>query len=385
MGIFMKNRLNVAFQGHILSNYNAGLTKALQRVGIMINLFTSDYKSYDLQSGNISNFPLSNVLNFLALPERLKNLFKEYSMDPWLLRNLKEKNISLIHVNVASSCDAFLKASRRYSIPIVYTNHYAPEPEPLYDPNLDPYTSSHEKEILLIPNLSENSFRVIAVSEYARKTLKREFGIDSEVIYHGVDSMMFNPALLRVKRKYLGIEGTEKMVLWVSRFGHHPYKDPFTFIRAACLVLKKYPNTKFIMIGKGPLQTYAKFLASKLRLGSSLKFVSNVENLNLFYAASDVFVSTSYNDNFGLVVAEAMACGKPVVTSDRGATPEVRGDAGLAFKYGCHEDLADQIILMFENEDLAEKLGAKAYERILQNFTWERAAEKYLSLYKKAA
>jgi len=120
-----------------------------------------------------------------------------------------------------------------------------------------------------------------------------------------------------------------------------------------------------------------------LSVNRNVKIIDYVKHLNLFYAASDVFVLPTFNDNFGLVVAEAMACGKPVIVSNRGAPQELIGDTGLIFEYGSHHELADKIAILLENEDLRQKLGVKARKRIAENFTWDKAAGKYADLYEK--
>ena len=136
------------------------------------------------------------------------------------------------------------------------------------------------------------------------------------------------------------------------------------------------------MIGKGPLKSYAVNLAKKLSIQNSLRVIDYVEKLNRYYVSSDIFVMTSYNDSFGLVAAEAMACGKPVIVSNRGAPIEVIGKAGYTFKYACHNELAEKIIFLLENEEIRIKMGKKAQERIVNNFSWEKAAKKYLKIYK---
>jgi len=62
---------------------------------------------------------------------------------------------------------------------------------------------------------------------------------------------------------------------------------------------------------------------------------------------------------------------------------EVVGDAVLQFEYGCYQDLADKIVMLLEDEELNRKMGVKAHTRIVNNFTWDKAAMKYLSTYKK--
>jgi len=370
----MNNELNVFFQEHTLSSYSVALTKALSAKGVNINLFTIKRK-LKKQGVNVKYFPLSKLM--WGLGRKIIN----GCMYSWLLKNIENSNVRVFHINVASNSEIFLEAGERYRIPMVYTNHYVLESEPLE--SLDAESSIYKKEKLLTPFICENSFKVVTVSQYAKRRLKEEFEINSDVIYHGVDLSVFNPSVSRVYRKLLDVQNDEGIVLWVARFGHHPYKDPFAFIRAIPLVLRDYPKTKFVMIGKGFLKRYAINLAKKLSLSRSLVFFDYVENLNYFYASSDVFVLSSFNDNFGLVVAEAMACGKPVIVSNRGAPKEVVGDAGLTFEYGCPSDLADKIIMLLENEDLREKLAVKAHKRIVENFTWEKAAEKYLEIYNK--
>jgi len=379
----VKNYLNVFFQEHALLSYTANLAKTLSAIGVNVNLCTMQPKRKKLkkQGVNVRHFPLSKLI--WILPKgRNRKIIERYTLNPWLLKTIKNGGIEVLHVNFASKSEIFLKAKNDYKIPLVYTNHYVPEPEPL-DTFVDDFLLK-EEEKFWIPRVCEEASEVVTVSKYAKRRLKEEFGIDSSFIYHGVDLNRYNPSLPK-KRKSLGFEPDEKIVLWVARFGHHPYKDPFTFIRAIPLVLQQCPKTRFVMIGKGFLKPYVIGLAKKLSVYEQVKFIDFVRHLNLFYAASDVFVLPTFNDNFGLVVAEAMACGKPVIVSNRGAPQEFVRDAGLLFEYGSHLELADKIVMLLEDEDLRQKLGAKAHKRIVENFTWDKAARKYLEIYKKVS
>lgn len=372
--------MNVAFQEHEVLNYTVGLTRALSRAGVSISLIT-ERKNLEIQGVQVKKIPFSSIQGFM--PDYLKKgIIGKYIVHPCFLNSLKNLNLSILHVNYASKCETFLEIKERNKIPMIYTNHFVMESEPLTA--LDPNPSRSEKEKLFIPIVCENSAKVITVSEFARNRLKEEFGIDSKVVYHGVDLNRFNPFIPRTTRKHLNAKDDEKIVLWVARFGHYPYKDPFTFIRAIPLVLEKQSNIRFIMVGKGYLKPYAINLARKLGL-NRLQFIDKVDELNSYYAAADLFVLTSYNDNFGLVVAEAMACGKPVIISNKGAPPEIVENTGLMFEYGCHQDLADKITMLVENKNLSRRLGAIAHRRIVENFTWEKAARKYLDIYREVA
>lgn len=377
----VKKHLNVFFEEHQLSAYSANLAKTLSAIGINVNFLTWYPKrtKWKKQGVNARIFPLSKLI-WIMPTSKSKNIIMRHVFYPWFLKTIKNGKIELLHVNVASRSEVYLKAKNAYKIPLIYTNHYVPESEPLDAVSND--FSFNEKEKFWIPRVCEEASKVVTVSEYAKRRLKEEFGIDSTFIYHGVDLNTYNPSLPKIK-KSLGFELDEKIVLWVARFAHHPYKDPFTFIKAIPLVLRQCPKTRFVMIGKGFLKPYVINLAKKLSVYRHVKIIDYVKHLNLFYAASDVFVLPTFNDNFGLVVAEAMACGKPVIVSNRGAPQEFVRDSGLIFEYGSHYDLADKIIMLLENEDLRKKLGVKAHKLIAENFTWEKAAKKYADIYHK--
>jgi glycosyltransferase involved in cell wall biosynthesis len=380
----MKNELNVFFHEHALVSYTGDLTRALSAIGVNVNLVTMNPQLRKLTNHGMSVrwFPLTKAI--WITPTRWgRKIIEKHIMYYWLLQNIKNLNVAVFHVNIASISEIFLKAKRRCGIPMIYTNHYVPEPEPLETLDAKEFLF-YEGEKLWIKRICEHSSEVVTVSKYAKKRLKEEFGINSTVIYHGVDTNKYNPSLPN-KKESLGFKPDEKIVLWVARFGNHPYKDPFTFIKAIPTVLRQYPKTKFLMVGKGSLKPYAINLAKRLSVYESIMFLDYVEHLNYVYASSDVFVFPSFNDNFGLVVAEAMACGKPVIISNRGAPREVVGDAGLTFEYGSHRDLADKIIMLLENDDLNRKIGEKAHKRIVENFTWDKAAKKYINIYENIA
>jgi len=378
----MKKTLNVFFSEHALTSYTSSLTRALSEVGVNINLFTLRPKLKELEKYGVKvrYFPFSKAV-WLIPSKQGKRIVERSVGYKWLLKKLRELDINILHTNTASKAGSFIRAKEKYKIPLVYTNHYVPEPEPFDTLDAKEFLI-YEKEKILIPHLCEHSSKVVTVSKYARDVLKREFGIDSTFVYHGVDLEKYNPSLPR-KRKSLGLDPDEKIVLWVARFGNRPYKDPFTFLKAMPLVLKQCPNTRFVMIGKGSLEPHIIDLAKKLSVYKHIKIINYVNHLNLFYATSDVFVLPTFNDNFGLVAAEAMGCGKPVIVSNRGASQEFVKDAGLIFEYGSHVELSDKIVMLLEDEDLRQKLGAKAHKRIVENFTWEKAARKYEEIYKK--
>ena len=91
----------------------------------------------------------------------------------------------------------------------------------------------------------------------------------------------------------------------------------------------------------------------------------------------------SLYEGFGIPVAEAMACGRPVLTSDVSSLPDVVGDAAVLVDPYRVEDIADGLVAIAESESLREKLAARSLERA-KLYTWPRTAELTCAAYRKA-
>ncbi|MCJ7740898.1 glycosyltransferase family 4 protein [Candidatus Microgenomates bacterium] len=106
------------------------------------------------------------------------------------------------------------------------------------------------------------------------------------------------------------------------------------------------------------------------------------KDLPALYCGACLFVYPSLYEGFGLPVLEAMACGVPVVTSDRGSLKEIAADAALAVDPEEVEDIALKMTRIFMDEKLKSELIKKGLENAAK-FTWKKTAEKVLSFYKK--
>ena len=95
---------------------------------------------------------------------------------------------------------------------------------------------------------------------------------------------------------------------------------------------------------------------------------------------SDVFVFPSHLEGFGLAVAEAMACGKPVVAYDNQTNREIIGGAGILVPEGDLDKFSSAVINVLQDPALAALLGASARKRVLERFDWNSAAKQYVEL-----
>jgi glycosyltransferase involved in cell wall biosynthesis len=107
-----------------------------------------------------------------------------------------------------------------------------------------------------------------------------------------------------------------------------------------------------------------------------------IQDMVRLYSHASLFVFPSLYEGFGMPVIEAMACGAPVVTSNRASLPEVAGDAAVLVNPESDDELAEAMVRLVRDASLRESLRAKGFVRAKQ-FTWERAARQTLAVYKE--
>jgi glycosyltransferase involved in cell wall biosynthesis len=105
------------------------------------------------------------------------------------------------------------------------------------------------------------------------------------------------------------------------------------------------------------------------------------DELAALYAGAEAFLFPSLAEGFGLPVLEAMACGTPVVTSDRSALPEVAGDAALLCDPTDHISIGEALSRVLRDRDLAARLRRAGLDRA-SGYTWDRMARETATLYR---
>lgn len=147
---------------------------------------------------------------------------------------------------------------------------------------------------------------------------------------------------------------------------------------------RRYP---LVVTGMGgwsgePLETVAR----RHRIGPDVRITGYVDEdtLAVLYSGARALVWPSWYEGFGLPPLEAMACGTPVITSDRASLPEVVGDAGLLVDPGDRDALADAMRRVVEDDPLAVRLGERGIARSAE-FSWARAAQAHAALYRQWA
>jgi glycosyltransferase involved in cell wall biosynthesis len=163
----------------------------------------------------------------------------------------------------------------------------------------------------------------------------------------------------------------------------HPRKNMKTLLQALRIVRDQYPHAQLLKIGTaGSPEWRAKTVRGAadvgLRMDEDIVLLEGVSDdvLAHAYRAADVFVTASLYEGFGLPAVEAMAVGTPVVVTDRGALPEVVGDAGLVVKADA-EALATAVCsTMTSGEQMIGAGRLRAAE-----LSWSSAADRYLEIF----
>jgi len=221
---------------------------------------------------------------------------------------------------------------------------------------------------------------LVTVSEFCRHDISSAFGIDAEkihVIGNGIDTDLFQPApdVAKNPRRIITTASSDQ-----------PLKGQKFLLQALALLKQQFPDVSLTVIGALKASGECARLVSELGLGEHIQFRQDlsVEALVAEYNRATVAVTPSLYEGFGLPAVEAMACGTAVVTSDGGALPEVVGSAGLVVPAGDSQALADAIAKVLANPALALQLGAQGRARIVDQFSWQKAAQSFVQLYRTA-
>lgn len=229
--------------------------------------------------------------------------------------------------------------------------------------------------------------RIIFISKYCRERLSDRKNLAGEIIPFGVDFDTFKPQPRdNYIRKRFGIPGSRPLLFSVQRLD--PWKKTEVLIRTIHFLDKSGLAVSAIIGGIGPEKKKLEHMIHRLNLENKVflpGFIPERE-LPVYYASADIFCFHSTFETFGLVLLEAMASGKPIVTVRSTAIPELIEDrkTGLLVETESPQQLAQAIAYLLENQELREKLGQEARSKALE-FSWTKVAQQYEKVLTEAA
>ncbi|MBN1656018.1 MAG: glycosyltransferase family 4 protein [Deltaproteobacteria bacterium] len=174
------------------------------------------------------------------------------------------------------------------------------------------------------------SDRIYAISHYTRDRMARFTGISADKVE--ILPVTIDPYLIQHEpdsnfRERLGISKNEKVLLTVARLSaSERYKGYDRVIRSLPLVRERFPNLKYIIVGKGEREEIARISRVISEVGVEelveLKGFVSEENLVNYYNTTDLFIMPSTGEGFGIVFLEALLHGKPVIAGNRDGSVE---------------------------------------------------------------
>jgi len=234
--------------------------------------------------------------------------------------------------------------------------------------------------------LTYEAWRVIVCSSYMEKELQRVFQLPTDkirVVPNGVDLNRYQRRDEQRFSRDFYASPDEKIVFFVGRLVQE--KGAHLLLDAVPKVLRYYPKIKFVIAGKGPALDYLKNRAQDLGVFERIYFTGYIDDAtrDFLYQEADLAVFPSLYEPFGMVVLEAMAARTPVVVADVGGLGEIvqHGVNGLKCYPGNPDSLADNILKLLYEPDLAGRLAERAYNDLRRFYTWEEIAYKTREVY----
>lgn len=300
----------------------------------------------------------------------------------WGIKNLVKKlyrdfKFDLIHAHVALPDGyAAMELAQDLDIPFVVTIHGAD----LY------ITIKKNTECLYtLKQVFKRADRIILVSHELKKILSNYFEVSDKLLVIGngipinkIYTCKDNADLSNNKNKGL-------MLLSASYLIERKGID--YNLRALSKLINKYPELRYIIAGDGVEKNKLQELAKELGVYERVEFIGMLSHDDVlkYMSEADIFSLPSWNEAFGVVYIEAMACGKPVIGCEgEGLEDFVRNfETGLLVKPKDVNSLAEAMDFLLSNPDKAKEIGKRGQKLVLDNYTWEKNAEKTIRVYQE--
>lgn len=221
----------------------------------------------------------------------------------------------------------------------------------------------------------------VSISQEVANTVHTVYGrgVYTPVIYNGIPTERF---ISRAKRDNAA-EKKDLILLHVGRFA--PQKNHLLLIEAFALAINECPEMQLWLVGDGELKAAIQKKVMEMGLEGKVLFLGLRNDIPKLMAESDLLILSSDYEGVPLVVLEAMAAGKPVISTAVGGVPElvVDGITGFLVPPGQPEALAQAILKLATNPELRQSMGEAAQRRAVELFDISRTAREYEKLYLK--
>lgn len=228
--------------------------------------------------------------------------------------------------------------------------------------------------------------RIICISDAEKRSaMSKKISKEAklQVIHNGVDVKGYESGSFHAKltRGSLGIPEDAFVVGMVGRLSHQ--KAPDVFIQAAQQIKAAIPNAWFIMVGDGEQRDEIQEQAQRQGLGESLLITGWVKDPMSYVELFDVAMLLSRWEGFGLVLAEYMMAGKPVIATRVDAIPEIIIDhvSGLLVKPEDPANASAAVLELYRNAELYQSLAEYGKNLVRENYDVRRVVKEHEDLF----
>jgi len=312
-----------------------------------------------LEAINVKTFQIKNLVREI---NPVKDIFAYWEIK----RLIKKSKPDILHLNSSKISVLGAFAGRKAGVKkIIYTVHGFVFNEPM---------SKWKKRIYLWLEKISAKYKnnLICVSDF-----DRQIGIKNKIapsqkfitIYNGAAKNNFLEK--KEARKELNLPLEKTIIGTIANF--YPTKGLIYLIKAAPIIIKKYPDLKFKIIGDGNLKNQLTLEIEKLNLKDYFS-LEKKENAASLLLAFDIFVLPSIKEGLPYTILEAAQAGVPIVATNVGGIPEIINNRvnGLLVKPADPENLAAAIVEFLENKKLAQDLANQTKIDFSQKFSLEK-------------
>ncbi|MCC6697994.1 MAG: glycosyltransferase family 4 protein [Candidatus Hydrogenedentes bacterium] len=346
------------------------LSRHFARAGHQVDVVTMAYRdlpSEEVQDGvRIMRVPaLRKRMETCETPEMLSYVMSAF---PRVTARLMRGQYDVIHCHFIIPTGLLAwSATRLGRTPYVITAHGSDVPG--FNP--ERFTKEHHITGPLLRTIARGAASVVAPSEFLRGLIRESIGAgDVELVPNGidVDSLGFGS-----KKRHLLMTGR-----LLKRKGFQHVLEALEGVDT---------DFEIHIAGDGPLRAELEAMAAKIP--AKVVFHGWLENgsreIGELYESAAIFCLPSQRENASIALLEGMLSGAAVITSNDTGCAETIGDAGLTVVHGDVPALRQALLPLMRSEALCAEYGAKARQRVLDCYSWDRISARYLELLERAA
>ncbi|MDD3861825.1 MAG: glycosyltransferase family 4 protein [Candidatus Gracilibacteria bacterium] len=297
-----------------------------------------------------------------------------------LKKIIKEEQPDILHAHIwnPASCRYAYIVAKSTKIPLIITEH---------DPfELSPFKDFFKKKALKFVT------KIVAISNNNKTLLSKLYPDHKQkitVIHNGLDLTWWQSQLLRfpdedlhkIKKDLFHCKENTLVITTVAELNDR--KGIKYLINAIPVIIKKYPNTKFVIIGDGPHRKNYENLIKKLKIENHIILLGRQKEIPKLLKSSNIFLLPSIREGFGMVNLEAMITPLPIIATLAGGIPEVvkDGKTGILVETENTNELIKALNKLIPSSSLREKYAIAGHDRVLKKFDAREMTIAYGKLY----